>query len=170
MKAGDLALMYHSNAKKETGIVDDSTVLTIKMLNTLKLLINNYLCSSTGIVGLMEIVCEAYPDVTCTDPSHEGYDPKADSDDKWVCVDCKLVEIFKRPIYLEEMKSHQELSEMETFKRTRLSISHVSKSEFDFICNLAHNTEAPATTPTKKRKKSEEKTDGGAKNKSSKTI
>jgi|LauGreSBDMM110SN_4_FD.fasta_scaffold19297_2 predicted RNA-binding protein with PUA-like domain len=118
----------------------------------------------------MEIVRTAYPDSTCTDPRSKYYDQKADSDDKWVCVDCKLIETFTRPILLDEMKSHDELKEMETFKRSRLSVSHVTKSEFDFICNLGRNTEVPPPQSTNKKRKAtdEEKSETVVKKKSSK--
>jgi predicted RNA-binding protein with PUA-like domain len=124
MNVGDLALMYHSNAKKET-----------------------------GVVGIMEIVRSSYPDVTCIDSTSEYYDDKATDPSKWVCVDCKLIEIFKRPIYLEVMKSCPELEDLETFKRNRLSITHLSRNEFDFFCNLARNTERPTTLDTPKKRK-----------------
>lgn len=124
MNVGDLALLYHSNAKKET-----------------------------GVVGIMEIVRESYPDVTCIDKSSEYYDPKAVDASKWVCVDCKLVEIFKRPIYLDEMKIYPELNDLETFKRNRLSITHLNQKEFDFFCNLGRNTERPSSLDTKSPKK-----------------
>ena len=106
----------------------------------------------------MEIAREAYPDITCIDPNAKYYDPKANDASKWVCVDCKLVEIFKRPIYLDEMKSLIELNDMETFRRSRLSITSVNQKEFDFICNLGRNTERPSSLSettkksTKKRK------------------
>jgi len=106
----------------------------------------------------MEIAREAYPDITCIDPNAKYYDPKANDASKWVCVDCKLIEIFKRPIYLDEMKSLTELNDMETFRRSRLSITNVNQKEFDFICNLGRNTERPSSLSdttkksTKKRK------------------
>ena len=115
MRVGDVAFMYHSNANKRT-----------------------------GIVGIMKVVKDNYPDPTCLDLSFEFYDAKVDpSNIPWVMVDLQLVEIFSRPIYLDEMKTHSELNDMEIFRRTRLSTSRVTRKEFDFICNLGRNTEAP---------------------------
>ena len=105
----------------------------------------------------MEIAREAYPDITCIDPNAKYYDPKANDASKWVCVDCKLVEIFKRPIYLDEMKSLTELNDMETFRRSRLSITSVNQKEFDFICNLGRNTDERPSSLSEKTKKSTKK-------------
>src|SRR5579862_4313259 len=61
MRKGDFALFYHSSAKP------------------------------TAIVGLMEVVREAYPD------------PKA-ANDGWVQVDVKFVKVFAHPLTLDDVK------------------------------------------------------------------
>lgn len=127
--------MYHSNAKKET-----------------------------GIVGIMEIVKLHYPDVTCMDPKSKYYDEKAKDATKWVCVDCKLVEIFKRPIYLDEMKSLPELSDLDTFKRSRLSITRVSQDEYNFVTNISSTTDRPTSLDKSSKKRKVKANDDDANN------
>lgn len=62
MKAGDMAFFYHSS------------------------------CDTPGIVGIVEIVREGYPDFTAFDPAHEHYDPKSDRRGRngiwWMCAMC----------------------------------------------------------------------------------
>ncbi len=52
-------------------------------------------CKTPGIVGVVEVVKEAYPDHTAFDQSSEGHDLKSkESDPKWFMVDVKLVSGF----------------------------------------------------------------------------
>lgn len=105
MKQGDLAFFYHSN------------------------------CTPPGIVGVVEIVKEGYPDFTAFDPQSDYYDPKSQSDNpRWFMVDVKLKEIFPEIITLEKLKSYPHLEEMVVLRKgNRLSITPVSKQEWDFI-------------------------------------
>src|SRR6056297_785427 len=62
MRVGDQAFFYHSN------------------------------CKTPGIVGIMEIVREGYPDYTAFDPDSNHFDPKSDPDKpRWIMVDVKYV-------------------------------------------------------------------------------
>jgi len=109
MKLGDKAFFYHSNAKKET-----------------------------GIVGVVEVTREGYPDPTAVDPASEYFDAKIkDGDNKWVSVDVTLRTRFSKPVLLTELKGVQELQEMQLFKSSRLSVSRVTKEEWQVICKLA---------------------------------
>ena len=105
MKKGDLALFYHSN------------------------------CKEPGIVGIMKVVKEAYPDFTAFEPNQKYYDPKSDPENpRWLMVDMQLVRKFKRNISLQELKTYKSLSEMLILRRgNRLSVTPVSKKEWDFI-------------------------------------
>ena len=45
-----------------------------------------------GVVGICEVVKEAYPDETALDPKSPKHDPKATSDKpRWFMVDVKFV-------------------------------------------------------------------------------
>jgi len=109
MKKGDLALFYHSN------------------------------CKEPGIVGIMRIAREAYPDHTAFDPDSKYYDPKSDPENpRWLMVDVQFVEKFGRNIGLQELKNHHILAEMQILRRgNRLSVTPISKKHWDYILKLA---------------------------------
>ena len=107
MKVGDKALFYHSNARP------------------------------SGIVGVAEIVREAYPDPHQFDPNDAHYAPKStQANPIWDCVDVKFVRKFAREISLQELKSQPALKNMDLLTKARLSVSGVSKKEWDFIMEL----------------------------------
>ena len=108
MRVGDLAFFYHSN------------------------------CPAPGIVGIMEIVREAYPDFTALDPESKYYDPKCTEDaNRWCMVDVRLKKIFPRTISLAELKSEAALADMLVLRKgNRLSITPVSPSEWDHILSM----------------------------------
>lgn len=109
MKKGDQILFYHSN------------------------------CKPPGIVGIAKVEQEAYPDHTAFDKKSKYYDPKSDPDKpRWMMVDVKFVSKFKQCISLDELKTFPQLSEMKVLQKgSRLSITPVSKQEFEFITKLA---------------------------------
>ena len=109
MKKGDLAFFYHSN------------------------------CKPPGIVGIMEIVKESYPDHTAFDPNSKYYDPKSSPDKpRWMQVDVKLKQRFKQIIALDELRQQPELANMRVLQKgNRLSITPVSKKEWQVICEIA---------------------------------
>ncbi|WOO39531.1 EVE domain-containing protein [Rubellicoccus peritrichatus] len=109
MKKGDIALFYHSN------------------------------CDETGIVGVGEISRESHPDHTAWDPKDKHFDPKTDKDNpRWFMIAMTHKETFPRTVTLAEVKADPKLSEMRIAQRgNRLSITPVTKAEFDHICKLA---------------------------------
>lgn len=109
MKKGDLAFFYHSS------------------------------CDEPGIVGIIEIVREGYPDPHAFDPEAKYYDPKSDPDNpRWFMVDVKYKRMLKRTISLKELKNHIErLADFPLLKKgNRLSIMPVSKQDWEFILSL----------------------------------
>jgi predicted RNA-binding protein with PUA-like domain len=109
MKKGDLAFFYHSN------------------------------CKPPGIVGVCEVVSEAYPDHTAFDPNEKYYDAGSDPENpRWMMVDVKYRRKTNRMISLEEIK--QQADKLEGFplirRGNRLSIMPVSKEHWDFILSL----------------------------------
>lgn len=108
MKIGDQVFFYHSN------------------------------CTEPGIVGIMEVVREGYPDFTAFDPDDKHFDPKSDPEKpRWFMVDIKFVRKLKRPITLKELKEKEELSDLALVRRgNRLSIMPVSAQQWEFILGL----------------------------------
>ena len=108
MAPGDFAFFYHSNAPE------------------------------TGIAGIMEIVSSAYPDPSAFDPEDKHFDPKSNPDNpRWWVVDVKFRRKLKRLITLSELRQHRQLATMQLLKRgNRLSITPISKAEWDYILRL----------------------------------
>jgi predicted RNA-binding protein with PUA-like domain len=108
MKPGDFAFFHHSNA------------------------------DPSGIVGIMEIINEPYPDPTQFDPSSHYYDPKSPKDKpRWLVRDVKFVRKFKRTVSLAELRTIPGLEDMwVTRKGQRLSVMPVSKKEWDIVLGL----------------------------------
>ena len=109
MKVGDQVFFYHSN------------------------------CDVPGIVGIMEICREGYPDPTAFDPEDHHYDPKSDPDNpRWIHVDVKFKRKLKRNISLHEIKEHAEaLGDFALVRKgNRLSVMPVEKSQWDYILGL----------------------------------
>jgi predicted RNA-binding protein with PUA-like domain len=75
------------------------------------------------IVGIVEVIREAYPDPT-------------DSTGKFVVVDVKAVEPLKRVVTLEEIKVEPRLSDMALIKFSRLSVQPVTDKEWAIVREL----------------------------------
>ncbi|EHH69040.1 EVE domain-containing protein [Gluconobacter morbifer] len=73
--------------------------------------------SEKRIVGVVEVVREAYPDPTAEDP-------------RWVCVDVRARGAFARPVTLADIKADPALAEMALLKQSRLSVAPVTEGEF----------------------------------------
>ncbi len=116
MKQGDLVFFYHSN------------------------------CDQPGIVGIMKVVREGYPDHTAFDPEAKYHDPKSDPDKpRWYMVDVQFVRKLKRNIPLSELKGYEELADMPLVRKgNRLSIMPVTPEQWEFILGLE---QAPPRTP-----------------------
>jgi predicted RNA-binding protein with PUA-like domain len=108
MKVGDRVFFYHSN------------------------------CDVPGIVGIAEIVREAYPDFTAFDPDSKYFDPKSSPDSpRWFMVDVRLVRKLARTITLQELKNYSELQDLVLLRRgNRLSVMPVSEEQWRFIEGL----------------------------------
>ncbi len=75
------------------------------------------------IVGVVEVVREAYPDPT----AKEG---------PWVCVDMKAVGPMPKPVTLAAIKADPKLADLALVKQSRLSVMPVSKPHWDYICRM----------------------------------
>jgi predicted RNA-binding protein with PUA-like domain len=86
------------------------------------------------VVGISEIVGEAYPDPTAEDP-------------QWVVVDVAPVVPFTQPVTLATIKADPNLTEMALVKRGRLSVVPVTATEFKHVLKLG-KTKLPRTAKT----------------------
>ena len=108
MKIGDEAFFYHSN------------------------------CKEPGIVGIMKVVSEPYPDPTQFDKTSKYYDSKSSKDDpRWCLVDVEFVRKLERNITLSELRETRGLDGLIlTRKGNRLSIMPVEKKHWNKILSL----------------------------------
>jgi predicted RNA-binding protein with PUA-like domain len=93
-----------------------------------------------GIVAIMKVVKEGYPDPTAFDRKHHHYDPDSDpAEPRWFMVDVQLERRLARTITLDELRKHttKELKNMVLLRRgNRLSITPVEPAEWKFILSL----------------------------------
>ena len=108
MKIGDQIFFYHSN------------------------------CTEPSIVGIMQVVREAYPDYLAFDPKDKHFDPKRDPENpRWFMVDIRFMQKFKRAITLKELKQKPELQDLVLVRRgNRLSVMPVTEKQWHFILSL----------------------------------
>jgi predicted RNA-binding protein with PUA-like domain len=93
-----------------------------------------------GIVAIMQIVREGYPDPTAFDRKHHHYDPGSDPQKpRWYMVDVQLKRRLARTISLEELRAHagKELKGMVLLRPgNRLSVSPVEEKHWKYILSL----------------------------------
>lgn len=77
-----------------------------------------------AIVGIAEIVKEAYPD-----PS--------DKTGRFVMVDVKPVQPVKTPVTLAQVKAEPKLADFKLVRQSRLSVVPVAPEEWRLICKMA---------------------------------
>jgi predicted RNA-binding protein with PUA-like domain len=73
-----------------------------------------------AVVGVSEVVKEAYPDPT-------------DKEGAFVCVDLKAVEPLKTPVTLAAIKADKKFADMVLVKASRLSVQPVTAAEWSAI-------------------------------------
>jgi predicted RNA-binding protein with PUA-like domain len=108
MKIGDEAFFYHSN------------------------------CKEPGIVGIMRIASEPYPDPTQFDRKSKYYDPKSpENDPRWCLVDVEFVRKLDRTITLAEIREAKGLDGLVlTRKGNRLSIMPIEKKHWNKLLRM----------------------------------
>jgi predicted RNA-binding protein with PUA-like domain len=93
-----------------------------------------------GIVAIMQIVKEGYPDPTAFDRKHHHYDAGSDPQNpRWFMVDVQLKRRLARTIALEELRAHatRELKGMVLLRPgNRLSVTPVEAAHWKFILSL----------------------------------
>jgi predicted RNA-binding protein with PUA-like domain len=97
-------------------------------------------CEVPGIVAVMEIVKEGYPDPTAFDRKHHHYDSQSDpASPRWYMVDVRLKKRLARTITLEELRKHA-TKELKGFvllrPGNRLSVMPVEPADWKFILSL----------------------------------
>jgi predicted RNA-binding protein with PUA-like domain len=109
MRKGDLAFFYHSST------------------------------DPSAIIGIAEIVREAYPDPTQFDAKDDHFDPKSKRDEPtWSMVDVRARQALPKPLTLAELRGAKGLEKMELLRKgSRLSVMPVSPEEWKVVCGMA---------------------------------
>lgn len=91
-----------------------------------------------GIVGVVKVAREAYPDPTQFDSNSEYYDSKASlKDPRWWCPDFQFVEKFDAILPLSKLREEKALQKMTLLQRgSRLSVQPVTDSEYQTIMGM----------------------------------
>lgn len=79
------------------------------------------------ILGIVEVIREAYPD------------PTAAKGEPWVVVDLAAVKTLKKPVTLADVKSNKKLAKMSLVTSARLSVQPVTAAEWDIICKMGNS-------------------------------
>jgi predicted RNA-binding protein with PUA-like domain len=110
MRVGDLAFLYHSN------------------------------CTVPGIVGIVQVVREGYPDASQFDPDAKYFDPKSSpASPRWYRVDVRYKRHMKRPLPLAELRTYASgpLADLPLLRKgNRLSVMPVTPEQWEFILAL----------------------------------
>jgi predicted RNA-binding protein with PUA-like domain len=108
MKLGDRVFFYHSNTKPQV------------------------------ILGIAQVVREAYPDMFAFDATSLYFDPKSSPDaPRWMMVDIQYESAFAPSITLDELKQVEGLESMMLLQKgCRLSVQSVTPEEWQIVCNL----------------------------------
>ncbi len=78
------------------------------------------------IVGIAKVVKEHYQDPTT-------------KEEAWVAVDFAPYKALKKPVFLSEIKATPKLKDMQLLRLSRLSVSAVTKEEYDFILKMSEH-------------------------------
>ena len=76
------------------------------------------------IVGIVEVIKEAYPD-------------KTDKSGRFVAVTVKFLEKLKNPVGLEKIKKNKQLSHLSLIKQSRLSVMNIDSKSWKILNNMS---------------------------------
>jgi len=95
-----------------------------------------------GIVGIVEVAREAYPDHTALDPKDPHYDAGSKGgESSWSMVDVHAIERLPRTVSLGELRTKPELEGMALLRKgNRLSVQKVGAAEWNAVVALAKQT------------------------------
>ena len=79
--------------------------------------------TTKAVVGLTEVTKTAFPDTTADEPG-------------WVAVELKAEAPLPQPVTLAQLRADPLLAKMTLFRQNRLSVTPVTKAEFERIVKL----------------------------------
>ncbi|NWG53625.1 MAG: EVE domain-containing protein [Hydrogenophilaceae bacterium] len=115
----------HAKAKADawTGVRNHQAKVHLKSMRKGDRVLFYHSGEEKAVVGVSEVVREAYPDAT-------------DASGVFVCVDLKAVAPFKTPVTLAAIKAQKPLADMVLVKNSRLSVQPVTTAEWKRIASM----------------------------------
>ncbi|MEN3952754.1 EVE domain-containing protein [Iodidimonas sp. SYSU 1G8] len=107
-----------------TGVRNHQAALNLKTMKVGEKAFFYHSVDQKKIVGVVEVVKEAYPDAT--DPSG-----------RFVTVDLKAVAPVPEPVSLAQIKADPRLADLALVRQSRLSVVPVGDEHWQIICGLA---------------------------------
>ena len=106
-----------------TGVRNPTAAINLRAMKAGDLCFFYHSNEGKEIVGIAEVIKEAYPDPT-------------DKTGKFVCVDIKADKPLKTPVTMAGIKADKRLSEMALVKYSRLSVQPVTPEEWKIVCKM----------------------------------
>ena len=106
-----------------TGVRNAQAAANLKAMKSGDLCFFYHSNEGKEIVGIAEIIKEAYPDPT-------------DKTEKFVCVDIKADKSLKTPVTMAAIKADKKLAAMALVKYSRLSVQPVTADEWKMVCKM----------------------------------
>ncbi len=106
-----------------TGVRNHAAKLNLRAMRSGELAFFYHSGSGREIVGVIEVVREAYPDPTAAEGG-------------WTCVDVRAVGPLPRPVTLAQIKAEAGLRDMTLLRQSRLSVVPVDRPHWELICAL----------------------------------
>jgi predicted RNA-binding protein with PUA-like domain len=110
-----------------TGVRNHSAKLNLKAMKTGDLAFFYHSNVGKEIVGVVEVVREAYPDPT----AEKG---------EWVAVDMKARAAMPVPVTLAAIKDTPALAEIALVRQSRLSVMPISETHWGLLCQMGQLT------------------------------
>jgi predicted RNA-binding protein with PUA-like domain len=107
-----------------TGVRNHQAALNLKAMKVGEKAFFYHSVDQKKIVGVVEVVKEAYPDAT--DPSG-----------RFVTVDLKAVAPVPEPVSLAQIKADPRLADLALVRQSRLSVVPVGDEHWQIICGMA---------------------------------
>lgn len=107
-----------------TGVRNFTARINLRAMKKGDLVLFYHSGEEKSVVGISRVERESYPDPT----AEEG---------DWSCVDLAAVKPVAKPVTLAQIKGDKTLHETKLVKQGRLSVSPLTKAEFDQILRLA---------------------------------
>jgi predicted RNA-binding protein with PUA-like domain len=115
--------MQRDGVTRWDGVRNFAARNNLKAMQTDDLVMVYHSITDKAVIGYAKVVKEHYPDPTI-------------DDERWVAVDMSAVHQLDKPVTLTQIKAEPRLEKMQLLKIGRLSVSPLTKEEFDVLVEM----------------------------------